>query len=98
MMTLEKAFDMAKTYPVSEQQKVINFVVSIKPEQPISKDKQNDEQAERKKAAGKKAWRALESMRQQVAETGLPELTLDEINAEIAEVRKERKARRAAAQ
>ena len=31
-MTLEKAFDVAKTYPVSEQQKVINFVMSIKPE------------------------------------------------------------------
>ena len=32
MMTLEKAFDVAKTYPVPEQQKVINFVMSIKPE------------------------------------------------------------------
>ena len=35
MMTLEKAFDVAKTYPVSEQQKVINFVMSIKPDEPV---------------------------------------------------------------
>ncbi len=34
MMTLENAFDVAKTYPLQEQQKVINFVMSIKPEQP----------------------------------------------------------------
>ncbi len=33
MMTLENAFDVAKTYPLHEQQKVINFVMSIKPEQ-----------------------------------------------------------------
>ena len=32
MMTLENAFDVAKTYPLQEQQKVINFVMSIKPE------------------------------------------------------------------
>lgn len=33
MRTLEKAFSIAKTYPMPEQQKVINFVMSIKPEQ-----------------------------------------------------------------
>ena len=38
MMTLEKAFDVAKTYPVPEQQKVINFVMSIKPEKPKRTD------------------------------------------------------------
>ena len=38
MMTLENAFDVAKTYPVQEQQKVINFVMSIKPEQPKRTD------------------------------------------------------------
>ena len=32
-MTLEKAFDMAKSYPMPEQQKVINFVISIMPKQ-----------------------------------------------------------------
>ena len=31
-MTLEKAFSIAKTYSISEQQKVINFVMSIKTE------------------------------------------------------------------
>ena len=35
MMTLEKAFDVAKTYPMPEQQKVINFVMSIKPNNPV---------------------------------------------------------------
>lgn len=34
MMTLEKAFNMAKTYPEPEQQKVINYVMSIKVEKP----------------------------------------------------------------
>lgn len=34
MMTLEKAFSMAKTYPEPKQQKVINYVMSIKVEKP----------------------------------------------------------------
>ena len=37
-MTLEKAFAIAKTYPIPEQQKVINFVMSIKAEKPKRTD------------------------------------------------------------
>ncbi len=48
--------------------------------------------------SGKEGKAALERMRQHLQDLELPELTLDEINAEIAEVRKERKARKAVAQ
>ncbi len=39
---------------------------------------------------------AFYEMRNQVQEAGVPEMTLDEINAEIAEARRERRIRKAA--
>ena len=53
---------------------------------------------ETKKVSGKEGREALERMRQHVQDLGLPELTLDEINAEIAEARKERRERKAVTQ
>ena len=60
--------------------------------------KQNEPEKSHNNVSGKEGKAALERMRQHVQNLELPELTLDEINAEIADVRKERKARKAVAQ
>ena len=84
------------------KQRAIN-IINVMPEtevmQFVIKNKQYEEPkaAGRKKVSGKEGREALERMRQHVEDLGLPEMTLDEINAEIAEVRAERKARKAAA-
>ena len=59
---------------------------------------QNKPRKSHDNVSGKEGKAALERMRQHVQDLELPELTLDEINAEIADVRKERKARKAMAQ
>lgn len=59
---------------------------------------QNKPRKSHDNVSGKEGKAALERMRQHIQDLELPELTLDEINAEIADVRKERKARKAVAQ
>ena len=79
----------------SDAQQIVNLWFSIKPKKPATSESKADEDAERKRAAGKRAFEALESMRMQVQASGEPEMTLDEINAEISAARADRKRARA---
>ncbi len=83
------------------KQRAIN-IISAMPEaevmQFVIKYKQYEEPkaTNRKKVTRQEGWEAFHEMRRQVQAAGIPEMTLDEINAEIAEARAERKARKAA--
>ena len=49
-----------------------------------------------KKISREDGWAAFQEMREQVQAAGIPEMTLEEINAEISETRRERHERQAA--
>ena len=84
------------------KQRAIN-IINVMPEtevmQFVIKNKKYEEPKAtgRKKVSGKEGLAALEEMRKQVQSSGEPEMTLDEINELIAEVRRERHEREAAA-
>ena len=77
----------------------INMMPETEVMQFVIKNKQYEEPetTSRKKVTRQEGWEAFHEMRRQVQTAGIPEMTLDEINAEIAEVRAERKARKSAA-
>ena len=84
----QRAINIINVMPESE---VIQFVIKNKQyEQPKT--------TERKKVTRQEGWEAFHEMRRQVQAAGILEMTLDEINKEIAEARAERKARKAAAE
>ena len=78
---------------------IINAMPETEVMQFVTRYKQYEEPKAtgRKKVSLEEGWDAFERMRDQVQAAGVPEMTLDEINAEIAEARAERKARKAAA-
>ena len=84
------------------KQRAIN-IINVMPETEVMQFVIKNKKYEEPKATGRKkvsleeGWAAFERMRDQVQAAGVPEMTLDEINAEIAEARAERKARKAAA-
>ena len=84
------------------KQRAIN-IINVMPETEVMQFVIKNKQYEKPKTTGRKkvtrqeGWEAFHEMRRQVQAAGVPEMTLDEINAEIAEVRAERKARKAAA-
>ena len=83
----QRAINMINVMPDTEVEKFVTM--NLRYEQPGT--------AERKKVTRQEGWEAFHEMRRQVQAAGVPEMTLDEINAEIAEVRAERKARKSAA-
>ena len=74
--------------------RIINVMPESEVKQFVTMNIRYEPKSEYRKVSGKEGWEALERMREHVQDIGLPEMTLDEINAEIAEVRAERKARK----
>lgn len=83
----QRAINIINVMPETE---VMQFVIQ-------NKHYEKPEASGHKKVSLEEGWAAFERMREQVQAAGVPEMTLDEINAEIAEARAERKARKAAA-
>lgn len=80
-MTLEgteRIMNIVKNIPDENEDQVHDILVTFLESGPVTKDE---------------GLIAFQQMRQQIQDAGVPEMTLDEINAEIAEVRKERHSR-----
>ena len=86
-VTQQSMWDVVEPLTEEKRLQVYNFAIKL-----------NEPESASSKVSGKEGREALERMRQHVQDIGLPELTLDEINAEIAEVRKERRERKAVTQ
>ena len=82
----QRAFRIINAMPKPEVEKFVTM--NIRYEKPEPK---------RKKVSREEGWQAFKRMREQVQAAGVPEMTLDEINELIAEVRKERHERKATA-
>lgn len=81
----QRAINIIQLMPETE---VLQFVIK-------NERYEKPEVNEHKKVTRQDGWEAFHEMRRQVQDAGLPEMTLDDINAEIAEVRAERKAKKA---
>lgn len=77
------------------RQETVDLVQSVIPEESIQQVHDILITFIPKRVSREEGWAAFEDLRKQVQEAGVPEMTLDEINAEIEDARRERRGREA---
>ena len=85
--TLKKSFDeLCEDFGISTTAAFNVFMKTVVRERRIPFEIRSDSEAEKRE----RALKAFDAMRAAIADSGIPEMTLEEINAEIKEVRNAR--------